>query len=114
MDYKEYTLTTDHGASSDGEPVCITEDGEALGPQEIGIWDILPGNYCGRVDIYESAPTPCPGVGIGYKQEAKQLDVIWSGYGDRPDRIWAAVKVAFAKGFSRIRVYDNAVVEAWA
>ncbi len=68
-----YRITTDHPMSSYGEPVLIDSAGNALKAGDIGIFG-LPTAMCGRVDAGG--------------------EVFWSGYGDSPDKMWRALRLA--------------------
>ena len=111
---KTYSMTTDHPASSYGQPVLLDDSGNPHGPADVGLWDSIAPTMCGRVDLYETAPAVSPGLGIAYACTAKHLGVHWSGYGPQPDRMWRAVCSAFAAGARHLRIYDAGKAEAWA
>ncbi len=106
-----YKMTTNHAASSYGEPVLIDDAGIAIGPREVGLWGTLPSNFCGCVNRYDAeVPAMIGGV---REISGERVEVNWSGYGDSPNRMWEAVKSAFRAGADRLRIYDAGLAEAW-
>lgn len=92
-----YKITTDHPASSYGEPVLLNSQGTPCKAGDLGMFG-LSANACGRVDAIQADGTST---------------VFWSGYGDNPDKMWRALRVAHEAhpDLSEVRIFDAGKIE---
>jgi len=112
-----YRLTTAHAQSSHGQPVAIDAEGNAYGPEELGLWGRLGAHVCGRVDYVASKEDAMAMLDQTRSQRGGPGDdgggIYWSGFGDTPDRMWRAVLRAYRDGARHLIVQDAGAALVW-
>lgn len=92
-----YAVSFDHSACSYGAAVLIDDRGTPCGFADLGVSDLAP-NACGRVD---------------YVTADGSHAVEWSGFGDKPFRMWSALQRVLKANphLTTVNVFDGGKFE---